>query len=140
MELRGPIVLVKSQTRAQDRRKATGMTNIVQKNKKQNKTKLAEVRAKIFTLDKRSAYIIFIHSSSFILLQGRCISSKFLLGKAIQRKPGRTCHNSNGYCNFVGQCVTVDLDGQLYQLRQAFRRLFSKESLDHSAMWLKRYW
>ncbi|XP_068693194.1 disintegrin and metalloproteinase domain-containing protein 10-like [Montipora capricornis] len=70
-------------------------------------------------------------------IQRECMSARHFHGRVIHKRPGSTCKNHKGYCDSFGICVTVDSDDKL---RDAFDRLFSKESMDSLLDWLKSHW
>ena len=65
------------------------------------------------------------------------MSAHHFHGRVIHKRPGSTCKNHKGYCDSFGICVTVDSDDKL---RDAFDRLFSKESMGSLLDWLKSHW
>ncbi|XP_067056132.1 disintegrin and metalloproteinase domain-containing protein 10-like [Acropora muricata] len=69
--------------------------------------------------------------------QSECISAQHYHGRVILKRPGSTCMDHKGYCDSFGICVTADSDDKL---RDAFERLFSKESMESFWKWIKAYW
>lgn len=69
--------------------------------------------------------------------QSECISAQHYHGRVILKRPGSTCMDHKGYCNSFGICVTADSDDKL---RDAFERLFSKESMEGFWKWIKTHW
>lgn len=73
-------------------------------------------------------------------LQDVCTSARHFLGRTILKRPGSTCNFHKGYCDSFGYCVTVDGDDVLRKLRDAFKRLFSKETVNNLWEWVKAEW
>ena len=75
-----------------------------------------------------------------LLLQGVCVSTSYYLGRVILKRPGSTCKLHTGYCDSFGFCITVDSDDLLNNLRNAFKRLFSKAAMNSFWGWIKEHW
>ena len=75
-----------------------------------------------------------------LLLQGVCVSASYYLGRGILKRPGSTCKFHTGYCDSFGFCITVDSDDILKNLRDAFKRLFSKAAMNSLWHWIKGHW
>ena len=75
-----------------------------------------------------------------LLLQGVCVSASYYLGRVILKRPGSTCKLHTGYCDSFGFCITVDSDDLLNNLRDAFKRLFSKAAIKSLWTWIKGHW
>ena len=75
-----------------------------------------------------------------LLLQGVCVSASNYLGRVILKRPGSTCKLHTGYCDSFGFCITVDSDDLLNNLRDAFKRLFSKAAIKSLWTWIKGHW
>ena len=73
-------------------------------------------------------------------LQGVCVSASYYLGRVILKRPGSTCKLHTGYCDSFGFCITVDSDDLLNNLRDAFKRLFSKAAIKSLWTWIKGHW
>lgn len=75
-----------------------------------------------------------------LLLQGVCVSASYYLGRVILKRPGSTCKLRTGYCDSFGFCITVDSNDLLNNLRDAFKRLFSKAAIKSLWTWIKGHW
>ena len=75
-----------------------------------------------------------------LLLQGVCVSASYYLGRVILKRPGSTCKLHTGYCDSFGFCITMDSNDLLNNLRDAFKRLFSKAAIKSLWTWIKGHW
>ena len=73
-------------------------------------------------------------------LQGVCTSARHFLGRVILKRPGSSCKLHSGYCDSFGICVTMNSDDILRKLRDAFKRLFSREAMNSLWAWIKTEW
>ncbi|EDO45760.1 predicted protein, partial [Nematostella vectensis] len=72
--------------------------------------------------------------------KGTCVPSMELNGLLKYKFPGSTCNSYTGYCNQLGQCITVKTGDQLLRLMEAFKRMTSEDTINAALTWLQANW